>query len=150
VFADLEHGKRYRLPQFISENKENLDAEYENLSAAEKKAFVKSIMTARESQKKMARANPKALQQDVNMTFKGMETEVRYNSLPINIILHLLHYSGLRSARELGLKVSTLLLGEASKITMNQRSSCPIKQSNSCRASLKRSRKHLRSSWNPG
>jgi hypothetical protein len=77
VFADLAVGERYRLTKFIAEHREELLHDYGKLSKAERGKLADKVIDMREEKTKVARVNPKALQLDVNSTFKAMERQVR-------------------------------------------------------------------------
>lgn len=73
---DREAGNRYRLPEFVAQKGSSLKREYQKLSETEKKKLTKEIETVREQRIKISRANPKAVQHDVNAAFSNMENEV--------------------------------------------------------------------------
>lgn len=69
-------GDRLKLPVFIAEHHTQLTSSYFCLMVADKNCLRDSVETLRQSRIKVARANPKALQKDVNATFNAMQTEV--------------------------------------------------------------------------
>lgn len=73
---DREAGDRYRLPQFVAQKSASLKRQYGKLSETEKKNLTKDIEALRERRVKIYRANPKAVQHDVNTAFSNMENEV--------------------------------------------------------------------------
>ncbi|KIK33234.1 hypothetical protein CY34DRAFT_18499 [Suillus luteus UH-Slu-Lm8-n1] len=68
-------GDRVKLPVFIAEHRAQLTSSYFRLTVADKNRLRDSVETLRQSRIKVARANPKALQKDVNATFNAMQTE---------------------------------------------------------------------------
>jgi hypothetical protein len=70
-------GDRLKLPVFIAEHRAQLMSSYFCLTVAEKGRLRDNIEMLRQSRVKVTRANPKALQKDVNATFNAMQTEVR-------------------------------------------------------------------------
>jgi hypothetical protein len=63
---DREAGDRYRLPQFITKKGSSLKRQYLKLSETEKKNLTRDIEAVREQRETVCRANPKAVQHDVN------------------------------------------------------------------------------------
>lgn len=74
---DREAGDRYRLPEFVAQKGSSLKRQYGKLSETQKKDLIKDIEAVREQRVKIHRANPKAVQHDVNAAFLNMENEVR-------------------------------------------------------------------------
>ncbi|KAG2108833.1 hypothetical protein BD769DRAFT_1365791, partial [Suillus cothurnatus] len=68
-------GERMRLPAFIKAHQAELSSEYYRLTIGQKEALRRSVMNLRQSRVKIVRANPKALQKDVNATFNIMQNE---------------------------------------------------------------------------
>ena len=66
----------YRLPEFVAQNGPTLKHQYQKLSEIEKKNLTKYIEAVHEKKMKDCRANPKAVQHDVNVAFSNMEHEV--------------------------------------------------------------------------
>jgi hypothetical protein len=75
-------GERMRLPAFIKAHQAELSSEYYRLTIGQKEALRRSVMNLRQSRVKIVRANPKALQKDVNATFNIMQNEVSTHSRP--------------------------------------------------------------------
>jgi hypothetical protein len=71
-----EAGERYRLRDFMAKKGPTLKHQYKKLSTEEKKGMTKDIDIIREERTKICRANPKAVQKDVNASFGAMEKEV--------------------------------------------------------------------------
>lgn len=69
-------GDRLKLPAFIKAHSSKLTSAYLRLTLVDKNRLRENINTYRQSRVKVTRANPKALQKDVNATFKTMQTEV--------------------------------------------------------------------------
>ncbi|KAG2100425.1 uncharacterized protein F5147DRAFT_560080, partial [Suillus discolor] len=65
-----------KLPAFIKAHQADLSSEYYHLTIGQKEDFRKSVMNLRQSRVKIVRANPKALQKDINATFNIMQNEV--------------------------------------------------------------------------
>jgi hypothetical protein len=57
--------------------------DYQKLSSGEKKSLAKELNIVREGKINIIRANPKALQHDVNASFAAMEREVRTNNMAL-------------------------------------------------------------------
>jgi hypothetical protein len=76
MIIDREAGDRYRLPQFVAQEGQSLKRQYRKLSEDEKKNLRRDIEAVRERRVRVNRANPKAVQHDVNAAFSGMENEV--------------------------------------------------------------------------
>ncbi|KAG2044042.1 hypothetical protein BDR03DRAFT_1087427 [Suillus americanus] len=60
---------------FIAEHRAQLTSSYFRLTVAKKDRLWDNVETLRQSRIKVTRANPKALQKDVNATFNAMQTE---------------------------------------------------------------------------
>ncbi|KAG1777258.1 hypothetical protein EV702DRAFT_1101918 [Suillus placidus] len=67
-------GDHLKLPMFIAENRAQLTSSYFHLTEADKNRLQSNVETLRQSRIKVTRANPKALQKDVNATFNAMQT----------------------------------------------------------------------------
>ncbi|KAG2109785.1 hypothetical protein BD769DRAFT_1330411, partial [Suillus cothurnatus] len=68
-------GDRLKLPVFITEHRTQLTTRYLRLTAADKDRLRDDVETLCQSRIKVTRANPKALQKDINATFNAMQTE---------------------------------------------------------------------------
>ncbi|KAG0692669.1 hypothetical protein DFH29DRAFT_766302, partial [Suillus ampliporus] len=101
-------GDRLKLPVFITENRTQLMTSYCRLTVADKNRLRDNVKTFRQSRVKVTRANPKALQKDVNATFNAMQTEV-LNFCSVHEIRTKWLNSGLLSRLEQVLRGSTLL-----------------------------------------
>lgn len=101
-------GDRYRLPDFIRQNKKTLLRAYSKLTPDEKQGLLSHLSIARTTKVKMPRSNPKAIQHDINATFNAMETEVRRDHSEYTELLTVsFSNSGVQSASEQVPKVST-------------------------------------------
>ena len=85
--TDRGHGDRYKLPAFVQEHRKDLLQEYSELTEPERQELLAGIVAHRASCKKIVRTNIKAIQQDVNSTFKAMDTEVSLLTLLRNPVL---------------------------------------------------------------
>ena len=74
--TDRGAGDRYRLQEFMAKKGASLRHQYRKLSLDEKNNLTKDIKLTREEHRKIYRANPKAVQQDVDATYNTMEQKV--------------------------------------------------------------------------
>ncbi|KAG1732924.1 uncharacterized protein EDB91DRAFT_1040140, partial [Suillus paluster] len=114
-------GDRLKLPVFITENRTQLMTSYCRLTVADKNHLQDNVETLRQSRVKVTRANPKALQKDVNATFNAMQTEV-LNFYSVHEIRTKWLNSGLLSRLEQVLRGSTLLSVAMSSSTTSRSS----------------------------
>lgn len=69
-------GARLKLPAFIKAERAQLTSSYLRLTPADKEHLRDNVKALRNSRAKITRANPRALQKDINATFNAMHTEV--------------------------------------------------------------------------
>jgi hypothetical protein len=69
-------GDQLKLTAFIKAHSSKLMSTYLCLTLDEKSCLWENVNTYHQSHVKVTRANPKALQKDVNATFKTMQTKV--------------------------------------------------------------------------
>jgi hypothetical protein len=77
--ADWERGQKYRLHQYLGAHAAELRKEWDTLPIDEIRALESELRQACEAkdQRAVTRAEPKAIQNNVNATFKSMDHEVR-------------------------------------------------------------------------
>lgn len=77
VSLDRARGDRYRLHEFVNQYKAELRKEYFQLTEEQKVVLTKKIQLLRAEKKSIVRANPAAVQKDIEHTFRDvMEPEV--------------------------------------------------------------------------
>jgi hypothetical protein len=74
--SGLPQGSRHRLTTFMRENHAQLKAKYFQLSLNERKKLEEELTATRTNKESCKRANPKAMQKDINTTFKSLDQEV--------------------------------------------------------------------------
>ncbi|KAG1884156.1 hypothetical protein F4604DRAFT_1677291 [Suillus subluteus] len=72
---DCGVGERMKLPAFIKAHQADFSSEYYRLTIGQKEDLRKSVMNLHQSHVKIVRANPKALQKDINATFNIMQNK---------------------------------------------------------------------------
>ncbi|KAG2090930.1 hypothetical protein BD769DRAFT_1395678 [Suillus cothurnatus] len=75
---DREKGERFKLTEFIAQNKTELDCTYSKLTVVQEQVYKGQILEAHEKKQWTARANPKAVQHDINASLASMDHEGFY------------------------------------------------------------------------
>ena len=129
-------GERYKLTQFIAENKQELLQAYSKLTAIQKQVYNNAIMTARARKVPVARSNPKIVSRVVSSAFAKMDQEVSWfiESSLIRLDLHM--HSGLVFVPRPVLKVFTLQFTARLKIFRSRNYSSLRKPKGSSEMSL--------------
>jgi hypothetical protein len=80
-----QKGEHFKLTEFITQNKTELDRTYSKLTIAQKQVYKGQILEVHEKKQWTAQANPKAVRHDINASLALMDRKV------CSICFHLLY-----------------------------------------------------------
>lgn len=81
IYSDRGTGEKYRLPQYISEFKDQLQTKWSTLTVTDRLQLTARVNEIRASRKRLVRKEPAAILKDFNSSFKSMDIDVsKYTS----------------------------------------------------------------------